>query len=72
MYKSTSFISCKDLELNVSNNVLCFFREEERENREAELRREMEESDKQHREMIERLQIQVRLHFSQSYLDLLQ
>ncbi|KAM7379158.1 hypothetical protein PAMP_004728 [Pampus punctatissimus] len=34
-------------------------REEERENREADLRREMEERDKQHREIVERLQIQL-------------
>ncbi|XP_065809996.1 neurabin-1-like isoform X1 [Labrus bergylta] len=34
-------------------------REEERERREADLRREMEERDKQHRETVERLQIQV-------------
>ncbi|XP_042285839.1 neurabin-1-like isoform X2 [Thunnus maccoyii] len=34
-------------------------REEERENREADLRREMEERDKQHRETVERLQIQL-------------
>lgn len=37
-----------------------FFREEEREKREAELRREMEERDKLHREAVERLQNQVR------------
>lgn len=37
-----------------------FFREEEGEKREAELRREVEERDKQHRENVERLQIQVR------------
>ncbi|KAM7400864.1 hypothetical protein PAMA_005176 [Pampus argenteus] len=34
-------------------------REDERENREADLRREMEERDKQHREIVERLQIQL-------------
>lgn len=34
-------------------------REEERENREADLRREMVERDKQHRETVERLQIQL-------------
>ncbi|XP_060900392.1 neurabin-1-like isoform X2 [Labrus mixtus] len=34
-------------------------REEERERREADLRREMEERDKQHRETVERLQIQI-------------
>lgn len=38
-----------------------FFREEEREKREADMRREMEERDKQHRETVERLQSQVRL-----------
>lgn len=39
--------------------MMCF-REEERENREVDLRREMEERDKQHRDTVERLQIQVR------------
>ncbi|XP_041660285.1 neurabin-1-like [Cheilinus undulatus] len=34
-------------------------REDEREQREADLRREMEERDKQHRETVERLQIQI-------------
>ncbi|KAG7214618.1 hypothetical protein INR49_010510 [Caranx melampygus] len=34
-------------------------REEERENREVDLRREMEERDKQHRDTVERLQIQI-------------
>lgn len=52
--------------------VLGFFREEERVKREAELRREIEERDKEHRETVERLQIQVRRHFSQSCLDVLQ
>lgn len=39
--------------------MVCF-REEERESREADLRREIEERDKQHRDTVERLQIQVR------------
>lgn len=41
--------------------IYFFFREEEREKREADMRREMEERDKQHRETVERLQSQVRL-----------
>lgn len=43
---------------------MCFLREEEGEKREADLRREMEEKERQHREMIEKLQIQVRGGFS--------
>lgn len=46
------------LELNLF--TCCVLREEEREKREADLRREVEERDKQHRETVERLQIQVR------------
>lgn len=41
-----------------------FLREEEGEMREADLRREMEERERQHRDAIERLQIQVRGDFS--------
>ena len=43
------------------------FREEEREGKEADLRREMAEKDKLHRETVERLQIQVRGDFSVLY-----
>lgn len=45
-------------------DLMCFLREEEGEKREADLRREMEEKERQHREMIEKLQIQVRGGFS--------
>lgn len=49
-------------------DLMCFFvfflREEEGEKREADLRREMEEKEMQHREMIEKLQIQVSGGFS--------
>lgn len=49
--------------LHLSSQILTktFFREDEREKREADMRREMEERDKQHRETVERLQSQVRL-----------
>lgn len=54
---------CKLAKLYLSSQILTktFFREEEREKREADMRREMEERDKQHREIVERLQSQVRL-----------
>lgn len=41
-----------------------FFREEEREKKESDLRREMEERDKQHRDTVERLRLQVRVDLS--------
>lgn len=47
-----------------------FFREEEREKKESDLRREMEERDKQHRDTVERLRLQVRVDLSPNWIHL--
>lgn len=55
--------------LQFSVFVVFFLRQEESEKREADLMREIGERDKQHREDVERLQMQVRA--SQACMDLL-
>lgn len=65
----TFVFKCGKIVLTSPPTFFFFFnsREEEREKREADLRREMEEREKLHKDTVERLQIQVRGDFSILY-----
>uniref|UniRef100_A0A3B4Z5X6 Neurabin-1 n=1 Tax=Stegastes partitus TaxID=144197 RepID=A0A3B4Z5X6_9TELE len=55
---------CLEIKYSKAKRLVREYQKEEGEKREADLRRELEERDKQHRDTVERLQIQVRGDFS--------